>query len=113
MALSFREYSLEELDELDKVAERLEDEKDKRFEDIEEKYETNYAVGICNFLREKFPDEFKEAFGDGEEGFKRCVKVFRTSADVWFDKWNDKYASGLLSKARAVMLRLAEERRRS
>ena len=107
MSLVLREI---DFDELQKAADALEDEKDKRFEDIEAKYKTKYAFGVCNFLRQRYPDEFKEAFGEGEQGMENCLKTFETAGDVYFDNWNDKYAEGMIARARATMLMLAQRR---
>ena len=108
MSLVVREI---DFDELQKAADALEDEKDKRFEDVEARYKTSYAAGICRFLRDRYPDEFREAFGEGEQGMEHCIKTFEVAGDVYFDKWNDKYVEGVLAKARATMLMLAQRRR--
>ena len=110
MSLVVREL---DLDELQKVADSLETPEDKRVEDIEAKYKVKYAMGVCNFLRDRFPEEFKQAFGEGPEAMDNCVKTFEVAGDVYFDKWDTNYAEGTLARARATLLMLAEKRRRS
>ncbi len=110
MSLIVREI---DFDELKKAADALETEKDKKFEDIEAKYKTRYAFGVCNFLRQRYPEEFKEAFGEGEEGMKNCLNTFETAADVYFDEWDTNYVEGVLARARATMLMLAQKRKTS
>lgn len=110
MSLVLREV---DFDELQKAADALETPEDKRFEDIEAKYKTRYAMGVCNFLRERYPDEFKEAFGEGPEAMDNCVRTFEVAGDVYFDKWDKDYVAGVLARARATMLMLAQKRRGS
>ena len=109
--LSFREISLGELEELEDIASRIETEEDKNVEDIEAKYKVKYATGMCEFLAKRFPKEFEEAFGKGPEAIEKCRKALEVAGDVYFDKWDDNYPEGVLSKARATLLLLKEKRR--
>ena len=110
MSLVFREV---DFDELQKAADALETPEDKKFEDIEAKYKTKYAIGVCNFIKERYPDEFKQYFGEGPEAMQNCIKTFEVAGDVYFDKWDKDYIGGVIARAKATMLMLAEKRRGS
>lgn len=99
------EYDLEYLE---RVAEEIETSEDKRVEDIEERYKTRLAYGLCDFLFRRFPDEAEKAFGSKED----CIRKLKVVGDVWFDKWDDNYLAGIASKVEGTLEWLRTRARR-
>jgi len=63
-------------------------------EAVEDKYELNYAYGICEWLSTAFPEEFRRNFGSIEE----CVRAASEAGDMWFDKWKVNYPRGVITR---------------
>lgn len=67
-------------------------------EAAEEEYKVSYGIGVCNYLRQAFPEHFQQMFGS----YENCVNIMGTAADAYFDKWKVNYPLGLASKAIAT-----------
>ena len=96
-----------DLELLEREAEAIETPEDKRVEDIEARYKTKLAYGLCDFLFKRFPEEAKEMFGSKEE----CIKKVKVAGDVWFDKWDDNYLPGIASRVEGTLEWLRSARR--
>ena len=112
-----------ELQRLLEKAEELETKRDKLFSDIESKYYTRTSHGVCEFIREKalmmkkrgmtddpLYKQIVEKFGDPEDPqfVERCARTLAPLYAVAFDKWDDNYFGGIISKAEGVIRMLKE-----